>query len=256
MSYILDALRKAESERHLGTVPTLHTASAAAPTGSTAASWRAPWFRIALPSIVLAIAALFWVMRPWPASTVVVARPATAPDSSAIAPSVSPPISSPLSHADSVTPDAPMPAAPARVAEAAAASATLPAPSTAPPVAAATKKPAPKKAKAPAVRAKPNESIAAAQPHPQRASIPAAPEPAVPTAPPLQALPEQIRKEIPPIVISGYIYSSNRADRTMLINQRLMREGERIAPDFQLEKMTMDGAIFNYKGYRYQMPYR
>lgn len=249
MSYILDALRKAESERHLGTVPTLHTAPAAAPTGSAAASWRAPWFRIVLPSIALAIAALFWVMRPWPASTVVVVRPATAPDSSAIAPSLSLSTSlstsPPVSHADSVTPDAPMPAAPARVAEAAA-----------PPVAAATKKPAPKKAKPPTVRAKPNESIAAAQPHPQRASIPVAPEPAVPTVPTLQELPEQIRKEIPPIVISGYIYSSNRADRTMLINQRLMREGERIGPDFRLEKMTRDGAIFNYKGYRYQMPYR
>lgn len=72
----------------------------------------------------------------------------------------------------------------------------------------------------------------------------------------LHELPEQIRKEIPSIAISGYIYSSNQADRTMLINQRLMHEGDRINADLRLEKMTTDSAIFSYKGYRYQMPYR
>jgi general secretion pathway protein B len=80
----------------------------------------------------------------------------------------------------------------------------------------------------------------------------ATPEPPIPT---LRELPEQIQREIPTLAISGYIYSGNKADRTVLINKRLLREGDEAAPGLTLEKMTPNGMVLNYKGYRYRAGY-
>jgi general secretion pathway protein B len=84
------------------------------------------------------------------------------------------------------------------------------------------------------------------------------PAPAAPVEPPLpglRELPEQIQREIPTLAIGGYIYSGNKADRSVLINNRLMRDGDEIAPGLQLEKMMPNGMVLNYKGYRYRITY-
>ena len=68
-------------------------------------------------------------------------------------------------------------------------------------------------------------------------------------------MPQQVQNEIPQLSVGGYLYSTNRADRSVLINNRLLREGEEIAPGFVLEKMTPKGMVLNYKGYRYRTSY-
>jgi general secretion pathway protein B len=83
----------------------------------------------------------------------------------------------------------------------------------------------------------------------------AATPPSSEPVPMLRELPEQIQSEIPQFRIGGYIYSHNRADRTILINTQLLREGDQVAPNLTLEKMLPNGAIFNYKGYRYRTTY-
>lgn len=77
-------------------------------------------------------------------------------------------------------------------------------------------------------------------------------EAALPT---LRDLPEPVRREIPALTVGGYIYSGNRADRSVLINKRLLREGDEIAPGLRLEQMMQNGMILNYKGYRYRASY-
>ena len=71
----------------------------------------------------------------------------------------------------------------------------------------------------------------------------------------LRELPEHIQRTIPQLSIGGYIYSDNQADRSVLINKRLLRDGDQVAADLILEKMTPTGIIFNYKGYRYRTSY-
>jgi general secretion pathway protein B len=71
----------------------------------------------------------------------------------------------------------------------------------------------------------------------------------------LQQLPENIQRELPAVVVNGYIYAKNAADRSVLINKKLLREGDQIGPELVLEKMTPSGAILNYRGYRYQISY-
>lgn len=71
----------------------------------------------------------------------------------------------------------------------------------------------------------------------------------------LRELPENIQREIPALTISGYIYSSIQSERSVLINKKLLHEGDEVAPGLTLEKMMPKEAVLNYKGYRYRISY-
>ncbi|MES2149081.1 MAG: general secretion pathway protein GspB [Pseudomonadota bacterium] len=78
------------------------------------------------------------------------------------------------------------------------------------------------------------------------------PDDSVPT---LRELPEAIQHGVPPLVFGGYIYSSNPADRLLLIDKVLRHEGEEVAPGLTLERLLPKAALMNYKGYRYRVAY-
>lgn len=71
----------------------------------------------------------------------------------------------------------------------------------------------------------------------------------------LRDLPEPIRRAIPPVAMSGYMYSPNPADRLVLIDKVLRREGDEVAPGLVLERLEPKGAVFAFRGYRYRIPY-
>lgn len=232
MSYILDALKKAEAERTLGAVPDIHAQHIASASLATTAVWQRPWIWIALTAAVSVPAVLAWV-QPWRPAPVILARaalPVTALPTPASRPTASiPPLAAatpaPSTDAQTNTDTAPK---------------------------AALQKPAKQKARAEAARKSKAAVAAHAHQKPAPAATPARNEP---TAVALHELPDQIQREIPQLRISGYIYSNNRADRSVLINKRLLRDGDPVATDLTLEKMTPTGMIFNYKGYRYRMSY-
>ena len=72
----------------------------------------------------------------------------------------------------------------------------------------------------------------------------------------MEELPDHISKEIPPLKVNGYIYSPNKAERSVLIGQKLLQEGDQVTPDLTLEKLMPDGMVLNYKGHRYRTPYQ
>lgn len=213
MSYILEALKKAEAERRGGvgqtSLPPVFSQSAARHPRTVS---RVAW--MAIPVIVIATAATAW----WtlnqdeqPAMTV-----ALAPTPANPALRLPPPPdvnSTPVEE----------PAKPA------------PKPREKP-----TEKPASKKA--------PESPIAARTERIREATV----EQPVLT---LRQLPDHIQREIPPLSIGGYIYSGNKADRSVLINKRLLREGDEVAPGLTLEAMQPNGMILTYKGYRYRAGY-
>ncbi len=61
-------------------------------------------------------------------------------------------------------------------------------------------------------------------------------------------LTEQMQREIPTIVISAHVYSSNPAQRSIVINNIFMEESEHILDGLILYEITQDGAIFNFQG--------
>ena len=64
-----------------------------------------------------------------------------------------------------------------------------------------------------------------------------------------------VREDFPgaPEIKGGYMYSKNPADRLLLIDKVLRREGEEVAPGLVLEKLQPKQAIFGFRGYRYRV---
>jgi general secretion pathway protein B len=64
-------------------------------------------------------------------------------------------------------------------------------------------------------------------------------------------LPETIKKQLPAIVISAHVYSTNPLQRSIVINDKFLEEGEYVIDDLILKEITADGAIFDYQGTRF-----
>lgn len=251
MSYILDALKKAEAERHGGPraagpiPPSFHVHAQRQPL------WRRPWLWSVLSAAAVVGAGMIW-MGGAPSSE----TPAQATQAETPAPAVPAPASPPVAQAPAAAAQQPAPA-PAPAAAPTPPLAQAPATAPEPPVEkprAAERKPAEKKtpeAAKPARKPQQEEAKAAAALATPEKPRPA-PEPPVGT---LRDLPPQIQQEVPQYSVGGYIYSASKADRSVLINKRLLREGDEIAPGFKLETMTPSGMILNYKGYRYRASY-
>lgn len=67
----------------------------------------------------------------------------------------------------------------------------------------------------------------------------------------LNDLPPAIRREIPGIAVMFHAYSSDPAERRVMINGNMTREGEALADGLRLQQITPDGVILAYKGYRF-----
>ncbi|MDQ2819245.1 MAG: general secretion pathway protein GspB [Pseudomonadota bacterium] len=221
MSYILEALKKAQAERQLCNAPTihaptLHTAPAHVPsakkTGALAAGLVA--------AVLLATGAWLWSQRvPAP-----VAIPATA-----MAPAPAP-----------VVAPAPAPApAPVPAAALAPAPATVVVP---PPVIAAAPAPLPRKVPTPTPT-----------PTPAPAATPVVPSQAEDNVRYARDLPQELQQQLPRVTFGGYMYSDYAADRLVLVDKTLRHEGEEIAPGLMLEKLLPRGAVLNYRGTRYRV---
>jgi hypothetical protein len=65
-------------------------------------------------------------------------------------------------------------------------------------------------------------------------------------------LPRAIQQEMPVMMISGYAYSNVPKERSVGINDRLLQEGEYLAPGLRLEQITADGLVFSYKKYLFR----
>jgi general secretion pathway protein B len=227
MSYILEALKKAQAERQLGRVPTIDAMPAygsVVPAPRNKLLWLA---LLALVVLVLLVGLLLWRQMQ------MAVPPAVVQASEPVILANAPPVVQADSPVAKANPPPAVPRAVPKVANVPKAVAVSEAPKAQRPVAAAKAEPA-------------------LQPQPQSPAPVAASEPAVPS---LRELPEPIQRQIPAIAIGGYIYSKNPADRLLLIDKSLRSEGDELAPGLVLEKLQPTAAIFNFRGYRYRVPY-
>jgi general secretion pathway protein B len=220
MSYILEALKKAQAERALGSAPSLH-AMPLHPVEAPARSKGAASLWIGLVVGLLVAGSAWMVWRSGDSKAPEAPQP--------VAPQAAP-VATPTPLAPPVK-LAPMPSEPSR-------------PVVTPPVAVAA---APQVAPPPAQQAAPQPARA-----PAAAAALAAPEEKLPTQ---RELPEAIAREVPLVAIGGYVYASNPADRLLLVDKVLRHEGEELAPGLVLEKLLPKAAVMNYKGYRYKIAY-
>ncbi|MDH5711282.1 MAG: general secretion pathway protein GspB [Gammaproteobacteria bacterium] len=68
----------------------------------------------------------------------------------------------------------------------------------------------------------------------------------------IDELPANIRQQIPAMVFSAHVYSTAARQRSLVINDRFMEEGDSVTPELTLFEITPGGAIFDYRGYRFK----
>lgn len=229
MSYILDALRRAEAdrERERGSVPGLHAQPVpdGTPARSTSPRRWLPWAGGGLLLIAGLGAGVWWAGGMRDAAT-----PAPAPSP---APSTAPaalPSPPPAPVASAIAP-APAPSTALPTAPAASVSPYLP---PVPPPAAVVAPPAPAPAPAPAARATPV---------------------AEPTRLPLvNELPEATRRELPRLALGGSVYSEDPRSRLVIVNGEVLHEGARLGPDLLIEQIRPRELVLRYKGQAYRQP--
>jgi general secretion pathway protein B len=228
MSLILDALKRADAERSRGSVPGLHAQPLAGAPSPAARSRPAGWLALAAIVVAALLAALVWLLLarrdpPAPAPTV------------PPAPALAPP---PLVQVPPVAAAAPAPvpaAVPAPLPAAASPPGALPA--------AAAPTAAPATAAASAARGKgASPSAGGASTGDERVPV-------------LSELPEDMRRQLPALTISGSIYSSQPAQRMLTIGSQVFQEGDRPAPDLVLERIGQKSAVFNFRGQRYSVAF-
>ena len=71
----------------------------------------------------------------------------------------------------------------------------------------------------------------------------------------LQDLPAELRKQLPTLKLSGSIFSPNRANRLLLVDGQVAREGDTVAPGVVLDTIQPRSAIFRFRQYRYEVRY-
>ena len=237
MSYILDALRRADSERERGTIPGIHAQpepllADEEPAPARVAPW--VWGASALGVIVVLIGAFVWaLMRPDPAAgrAVVQATPSL-PAPALPAPPIpaSPGLAAP--GPARIEPSLPAP--------------VVPKPRAVPPPAAAASAPAAAARRAPAAGSAADRAASSAGP-----AVPA-------EAPRIYAqseLPEEIRRGVPALVVNGSVFAKNAADRFLIINGQIVHEKDTVAPDVVLEQIKQRAAVLLTKGYRFEITY-
>lgn len=225
MSYILEALKKSDQQRQRGATPTLPTSPVAI------AAPKQPVFLYygLLAATVLAAGILIGWLRPWQAE-----QPAPATEPVAAKPPISASAQPPLPEP---------PEMPRKTVQELPAANSTPAVQPAPMVA-AMKPDLPAPARTETHSAPP----AVTAPMPEKPAEAAQEQKVIPMA----ELPLQIQQEIPAMTIPLHAYSSKPRDRLVSINDRMLKEGESLAPGLRLEQITPDGLIFSYKGYRFR----
>lgn len=222
MSYILDALKRADAERGRGAVPGLHARQVTTPAPDAAPS--APsgvWLGVAAVLVLGAAAAGWWVWQtPVPTPVPITTTP--------VVPAPAP-VLQPVATA------APASATPA-VAPAASAPVTKPVPAVAAPaVGAVAARVSPRPQPAPVVKAAPPTVVAPA------------------TVPLLSELPEDIRRQIPVLAITGAVYSNNPGQRLLLLNNQVLTQGSQAAPGLKLEEIGEHSSVFSFHGTRFRL---
>ena len=260
MSYILDALRRADLERERGTVPGLNAQPAPLPTFGPATPRSArPWVWALIGVLVLLLAALAW----YAFGRSPLQSPASAA-ASAAEPVRPPTMPAPITAPAPATAQADSAASPA---SAAVTRTTAPTPT--PPAPAVARSPAADSSTAappPSRHASPKASRTAPKVDGKAASVERAQARTAPTAEAdddasgglvytRNQLPEAIRNELPTLSIGGASYSKNPASRMLIINGQVFHEGDTLGPNLTLKQIQLKAAVLEYKGYRYKVSF-
>jgi general secretion pathway protein B len=273
MSYILDALKKAEKERKRGTVPNLSTDQ---DLPIQKPKKRLLWFYILIVVLLINAGVFFFWLSPWKSKELTIIAKTPSLVTSNIhekAPSTG--------SLDMQTHTGTKSIQPKKTAPSAVHSAKNEAPnnvkSTIPPQKPTEPQQQQQTEPAPSTNEEDvlNNSYSIVQPQdytapPSTVVSPPSTEPATsdkqapsPHPPPerfrlydLKSLPESVREDLPDINISVFVYSDDPSSRVVKINGQTVREGQELTDGLKVEKIVPEGVIFNYEDYKFRVRIR
>jgi general secretion pathway protein B len=73
--------------------------------------------------------------------------------------------------------------------------------------------------------------------------------------PMLTELPETIRRQIPALSINGAIFSESPRQWALLVNDQVLSPGGLAAPELTLEEISASSSVFNFRGTRFRVDY-
>lgn len=226
MSYILDALKKAEAERERGQVPGLNAATPASRPDEPNEGQHLPsWVWAVLGALMMLIAALVWSLTgrddaPLPSQatdTMNGQRAMPAP------PAAHPPAPVPPFETETNLPEVPLPAPTRRARQIAAPTSELTTPED---------KPASRSSAKASPKANADKRVYA-----------------------ITELPEDIRQALPALQFGGAMYSDQPSSRMLIINSKAFHEGDHVMADLVLREIQLRSAVLVYKGYAYSVNY-
>ncbi len=253
MSFILDALRRADAQREYQAGGGLHAQAIALPDADPSAP-RWPTRSLVLAAVLAATVAaamlLMWLrpaLRMGPVTPVATAAPTLAPVSTVAAPAPSGP-------ADAVLPP------PTAVAQT----------SAAPAIRSSRRRPPELASTGPAAAGEAANDATADVPPPSAARTMPLPATAPPTAPPTAmpagtpattpvTTPPARSSALPPgaprAVVSGGVFSQNAASRMVIVNGQVFGEGAEPVAGVTIEQIAPNRAVLRYQGQRYTVNY-
>ncbi len=231
MSYILEALKKSEKERNKEGVPNLYTNHS--PSARRVRQRKKPlikWTLAGAALLAVAAGAVFAWQQRQPEVVMTVGSP----------PALVTPAPKPVPVA------APVPVAPP--------AASIPAAAKVPKVVPAEvvrerEKVVIKDIPPPSVSQSEPEAVAAVQLKEEPAVV-VAPSPALPTDadyPLLEELSLSIRNRVPDLHFAGHVYSESSSDRMIIINNRIVREGDLVGDGLALQRITREGVVMQFE---------
>lgn len=233
MSYILDALKRAEAERSRGAVPNIHAPTV--PVGSAAGEGEASspltWL-IAASLLALLAAAVWW----WSADSPATPGAVAASDAASVAHAL--PLPAPARAAQM-----PKPQAPVAIVSAAPSSPLVFKPLPSDPVAVPPSR---------SNQARPAPTAVAMKGEATGTVVSPVTDERIYA---LKDLPNDVRAALPTITVGGASYSENPSSRMLIINGQIYHEGDKLTPELTLQQIQLRTAILNFRGYRYAISY-
>jgi general secretion pathway protein B len=236
MSYILDALRKADAQRERGSSRGIHAHPMPLDSGASGRGARSPWLW-GLGAVVIAVLAAGWyVSRDGESSNPAPVVASAAPAAAATPPGSSAPAEQPAPVANVIVPPPPPPAAPQPV----------------------------QAREAAFVQRVPRMGGMAPPPQPPSQQQQAqTPQLRAPASPPVQAGAQQqaapalagLPPDAPRVSISGGVYSPSPAQRMLIVNGQVFNEGSEVAPGLAIDEIKPRTAVLRFRGARYIVAY-
>jgi general secretion pathway protein B len=244
MSYILDALKRAESERSRGEIPGLHAQPLGLTPGTAGPAANGSVILAALAAGVVVLGLAWWWLSDDAPAPPVSAVPQLAPVAAVPAPAA--PVPAAITPAPALNPTPP----------ALTVEVVPPVVAAAPSAARAAQKPLAKPLPKPAANTAPRRQAA------PTASAPfvggGAARPAADTESRILALSElpiDVRGALPPLVVGGASHSEHAASRMLILNGQLYHEGDRLTAELTLQQIQLRSAVLSFRGYRFSISY-